>query len=401
MRLWQAGAAAFVALLAAIAVSAATITFASSGSARAGGSASSVGVQVAMHDIPAIGQKAFQGKIGIAKIGATTGRVQADYGSDPDGVKNYGTIANPSGDASGNTDVGAWDAASDPNVLSISLIPGGRPVLLNVPTLHTYAQCQPPHAPQVQNFITAPTVAGQPINDGKNSISTTGAAIGYPSVATADLTVTMTRVQKTTPNVSAEAWVDIVIEGTLKDSTGKTVYAGPIASFRLGEVHADCAAAPPTPPTTDPIPEPAKLDLTKTVDKHVVKVGGKVVYTLTETNVGGTTAKAATFTEDLTDVLRNGEIVDIQASTGKVHYNPPKLVWVGTLDPGESAVVRITVKAVHVGRMWNAVVWPIRPTPTPTPTPTVTPTPPKPPKPHPQPSGKRRVVVRVVPRHVK
>jgi len=395
MRLWQAGAAAFVALLAAIAVSAATLTFASSGSARAGESASSVGVQLAVHDIPAIGQNAFRGSLGTAKIGDTTGRVQADFGSDPDGVKNYVSIANPSGSVSGDTGVKAWDAASDPNVFTMSLIPGRRPVLLDVPTLHTYARCQPPHAPQVQNFITAPTVAGRPISDGKNLISTTGTAIGYPTVAAADLSVTMTRVQKTTPNVSAEAWIDIVIEGLLKDSSGKTIYSGPIASVRLGEVHADCAAVPPTP--TTPAPTPGKLDVKKTVDKHIVKVGGKVVYTITETNVGGTTLKAATFTEDLTDVLRNGEIVDIEASSGKVDYNPPKLTWVGTLDPGESAVVRITVKALHVGRMWNVVVWPI--TPTPIPKPTVTPTPPKPPKP--KPSGKRRVVVRVVPRHVK
>lgn len=116
------------------------------GASRAGEEASNTGVRLTLPAIPLVHQPAFSGTLGTAKIGATTGRVNADYSNDPDGVRTYVKIANPSGGVSGDTGVDAWDATSDPAVFAMRLIPSGREVL-EVPNTHTYAQCQPPHAP--------------------------------------------------------------------------------------------------------------------------------------------------------------------------------------------------------------------------------------------------------------
>ncbi|MCP2340752.1 DUF11 domain-containing protein [Actinomadura rupiterrae] len=391
-------AAPLAAAVAAIAMAAATIglavatTGSATGSApasapgsalasarRAGPRSSTVGVNLDVTGIPAIGQPAFTGRLGTATTGDATERDQADYAHDPDGVKSLVTIANPSGSTSGNTAVGAWDATSDPNVFAMSLKPGA-PQVLDVAAVHTYAQCEPPHAPQVQNYVTAPTFAERLLADGENSVDVTGAQLGYPDVTTGTLKVTMTRVQKTTPDTAAEARVVFDIEGTLNGARG-VLYRGPIAKVVLGDVRAQCTGMSPN-------PAPGELVVHKSVDKRYVRVGDTVRYTITAQNVGGTTMLAH-FTDDMSKVLKHGDYNhDAHATKGRVAYREPYLVWTGRLAPGDTAKITFTVTARSVGRMPNVVVWDRRPVP-------------PPPTPAPKPTESHHTDTDVVPKHVK
>ncbi len=68
---------------------------------------------------------------------------------------------------------------------------------------------------------------------------------------------------------------------------------------------------PVTPPTPPPVPDPAKLELTKTVDRDLVKPGDKPIFTIIVKNVGGSTATAVR----LTDTLPSGLVGDAIAET--------------------------------------------------------------------------------------
>ncbi|MFC6885141.1 MULTISPECIES: hypothetical protein [Actinomadura] len=170
-------AAAISVLLASVAATSVVLASAGPGERRAGGSATSTGVRLDVTPVPGLGRPGFNGSWGQASIGADTGQVNADYGEDPDGVGRYVTIAVPSGSVTGDTAGGSWRGVSDPNDVNVSLVPGGPPVL-NVPTMHTFAQCQPPHAPITQNSVTAPTVAGRPIRQGVTTVPVTGERLG-------------------------------------------------------------------------------------------------------------------------------------------------------------------------------------------------------------------------------
>lgn len=315
--------------------------------------ASDIGVALTVTGIPAIGQPAFSGRLGTATSGDATDRRASDYSHDPDSVKSLVKVANPSGGASGDTVSGAWDATSDPNALALALHRGG-PELLRIPNLHTYVRCQPPHAPQVQNHVTAPTFADVPITDGENSIRTTGERLGYDRVSHAVLGVAMTRVRRTTPNTAAESRVEIAVDGTLFDRDTQ-IYSGPIARLVLGDVRAHCpgdtAALPPA-----HTPSPGVLKIRKTADKRHVRVGGTVRYTFIAQNTGESPMDAH-FTDDLTKLLRHGTYNhDATATRGKTAYTKSHLTWTGRLTPGQKAQITFTATAHTPGKMHNVTV---------------------------------------------
>ncbi|MEV5573452.1 hypothetical protein AB0L06_25705 [Spirillospora sp. NPDC052269] len=300
--------------------------------------ASSVGVNLAIRGIPAIGQPAFSGRLGTA--GTQDASDRADYSHDPDHVKSLVTVAKPSGRTSG----GAWAATSAPNAFGMALSPRG-PELLRIATLHTDARCRPP---QVRTTLTKPTVAGVPITAGETQVPVTGAQLGYGRVSTGLLIVRMTRVQRTTSN-TAEARAEITIDGTLFGESTR-IYSGRIARLVLGDVQAQC-------PGTASSPEPADLIVRKTVDKARVHVGGPVRYTLTAQNDGGTSMDAR-FEDDMTRLLRHGVYnADATASKGRLTYQRPRLTWTGHLSPGQEAKITFTITARRVGKMRNVVVW--------------------------------------------
>ncbi|WP_051467412.1 DUF11 domain-containing protein [Actinomadura oligospora] len=300
---------------------------------RSGPHASSVGVNLTVQGIPAIGQPAFTGRLGTADARDSSGR--ADYSHDPDHVKSLVTVAKPSGGTSG----GAWTAT---NAVGMSLTPRG-PELLRIATLRTDARCRPPH---VRTTLTKPTVAGIPITDGEKRIPVTGAQLGYDRVSTGVLDVRMTRVQRTTPT-TAEARAEITIDGTLFDQNAR-IYSGPIAHLVLGDVQAQCPGG---------APEPADLRVRKTVNKTSVHVGGTVRYTLTAENDGGTLMDAR-FQDDMTRLLRHAAYnTDATATKGRLTYRRPHLTWTGHLTPGQKAKITFTVTARRPGKLRNIVTW--------------------------------------------
>ncbi|QXV56260.1 DUF11 domain-containing protein [Amycolatopsis sp. TNS106] len=94
--------------------------------------------------------------------------------------------------------------------------------------------------------------------------------------------------------------------------------------------------------TTTPI---SGLLIKKTADKKSVDPGDTVKYTITVTNTGQTKQDAATFTDDMTEVLDDAEYQNDGAATiGSVTYAAPKLTWTGSLEIGQTSTVTYTVK---------------------------------------------------------
>jgi uncharacterized repeat protein (TIGR01451 family) len=80
--------------------------------------------------------------------------------------------------------------------------------------------------------------------------------------------------------------------------------------------------APPTPPPpTPPAPDPAKLTLTKTVNRDLLRPGEVATYTLTVTNTGGTAARNITLNDSLPAGLRGDAVAqtfDLEPGASKV-----------------------------------------------------------------------------------
>jgi large repetitive protein len=103
------------------------------------------------------------------------------------------------------------------------------------------------------------------------------------------------------------------------------------------------------------------LTITKVADKATTTPGDSVVYTVTALNNGETTFPAATFTDDLTDVLTDAAYQgDATATSGTFSYSSPTLSWTGALAPGASATIRYSVTVSDPGfgdkQMSNVVV---------------------------------------------
>ncbi|TYC14527.1 DUF11 domain-containing protein [Actinomadura syzygii] len=101
-----------------------------------------------------------------------------------------------------------------------------------------------------------------------------------------------------------------------------------------------------------------KLKVEKTVDRTKVKVGEHVTYRVRVTNTCDTVFRDAAFTDDLSGVLDDAQLVGSpHASTGHVTYTPPRLHWVGDLEPGATAEITYTFVARKPGKLHNHVTW--------------------------------------------
>ncbi|MBW8487571.1 DUF7927 domain-containing protein [Actinomadura parmotrematis] len=134
---------------------------------------------------------------------------------------------------------------------------------------------------------------------------------------------------------------------TARDGSGEDVTIGPDTGLSADRtVYAQWKDAP------------GRLQVRKTASRSAVRVGGKVRYTVTARNGGGSTLTGAAFTDHLASVLRHARLSGAaHASAGTVRRAGRTLVWTGTLAPGATATVTFTVVADHAGRMVNTVRW--------------------------------------------
>jgi Domain of unknown function DUF11 len=132
------------------------------------------------------------------------------------------------------------------------------------------------------------------------------------------------------------------------------------------------APQPPTPqppiPTPTPLPTApidfgnvvaagtlsplANLVVTKVATPRRVIVGGKVRYRVTVRNRGPATARAVTVVERQAYGNRS---LTLSASQGHCRGTPPRFCVIGTLAPGSSATVTVTVRTRRTGRFRNVV----------------------------------------------
>ncbi|MGH1550148.1 SpaA isopeptide-forming pilin-related protein [Leifsonia poae] len=105
------------------------------------------------------------------------------------------------------------------------------------------------------------------------------------------------------------------------------------------------------------------LTIAKTSPTQVVRPGDRVTYNVTVRNSGTQAYGQASFTDDLTDVLKDATYNNDQSATaGVVAYSAPVLSWSGALAPSASATITysVTVRSPDAGdlSMVNAVVSP-------------------------------------------
>ncbi|MEV4251993.1 Ig-like domain repeat protein [Spirillospora sp. NPDC049652] len=108
-------------------------------------------------------------------------------------------------------------------------------------------------------------------------------------------------------------------------------------------------------------PETLKVD--KTVDRDKARVGDKVRYRIHVTNTCDDTFTGATFTDDLSGVLRKGRLHgSIHATTGHITRAHDHFTWTGDLEAGHTADITFTVVARTPGVLRNNVTWRCRTT---------------------------------------
>ncbi|MFJ9696295.1 LPXTG cell wall anchor domain-containing protein [Kitasatospora sp. NPDC101183] len=104
-----------------------------------------------------------------------------------------------------------------------------------------------------------------------------------------------------------------------------------------------------------------KLEVVKKADRSTVRPGGKVTYTVTVTNTGGTGVTDASAVDDLSGVLGGARYGgDASASVGTLAYAAPRLTWTGALAVGERVVITysVTVNDPAGGSLVNVVTAP-------------------------------------------
>jgi uncharacterized repeat protein (TIGR01451 family) len=127
---------------------------------------------------------------------------------------------------------------------------------------------------------------------------------------------------------------------------------------------ADCTftntytSQPPTPtpkPPVDPDPEPvANLTTTKTADRKTVEVGDMITYTIKVSNTGHAAAQGVNIAEQTP--LTNAQIISASPSQGTCQTaNAPASCSLGTIAPGHTVTIIVTLKATKPGGMANDV----------------------------------------------
>ncbi|MFE5501355.1 CARDB domain-containing protein [Amycolatopsis japonica] len=157
-----------------------------------------------------------------------------------------------------------------------------------------------------------------------------------------------------TGDVAAGATVTITYSVTVNRPPGgdkklaNTVTGTPDGNCPPNSADPDCGTVTPLP----------ALKIRKTATPAEVKTGDTVTYTVTVENIGAATDPAASFTDDLTDVLDDATYNgDAKADTGTITFTPLTLTWTGSLAPGAKATVTYTVVVTNEGdkRLVNVV----------------------------------------------
>lgn len=100
------------------------------------------------------------------------------------------------------------------------------------------------------------------------------------------------------------------------------------------------------------------LHLSKKASAKTAKPGDVITYTVLAKNTGDQQLRAARFTDDLSRVLDDADLVGTpEADIGDATYTAPKLTWEGPLDAGQTATITYTVKVKSGGdrRLDNGV----------------------------------------------
>ena len=99
---------------------------------------------------------------------------------------------------------------------------------------------------------------------------------------------------------------------------------------------------------------PAKL--TNTPDKKIVNAGQQVTFTITEKNISNQPIKGVVVKDNLGNL---GQFVSAKSSQGSWSYdsvNHQVRYNVGTLRPGQTAVIKVVVRAQKPGTMINNAI---------------------------------------------
>ncbi|MBW4720206.1 hypothetical protein [Saccharothrix obliqua] len=221
--------------------------------------------------VPAIGLEAFSGEYGRAISPAPGVEDNGDY-SDPDGVLTRVEIstANVRTSASASKNFAQAQLTGMEVHFRTQELLEVRPVVGAVASLDSYAECLPPPiGPLALAYSRTDsaeiTVLGRRVGAGTTNLEITGQDIGVDTISRGTITSTVTPHQDPATQSrqsTAEAWLDIRIDGTFTDTSGNVVYQGPVTSVRLGEVRVECEAAPPTTTTTPPGADPPPTDTT-------------------------------------------------------------------------------------------------------------------------------------------
>jgi uncharacterized repeat protein (TIGR01451 family) len=130
---------------------------------------------------------------------------------------------------------------------------------------------------------------GKPLTEGTPlEMDLSGTQLGLPDVSYGSITFLITRTVETTGVMIASARTRITVSGTLYDSDRAPVYSGPLADLTLGDVIADCSAAP--------------IDANVRIIKDApatVDADGTATYTLAAINDGPGDAKDVVVSDEI------------------------------------------------------------------------------------------------------
>lgn len=210
-------------------------------------SATAALTELTVTDAAAAGVAGFSGRYGTADTPDLTLPSDADNGdfSDPDGVLDYITV-NGTQVADTSWDSGSTQLTARANATGFELNYNGVDDFATAGSIDSYARCldRGSALAYARGDANAAYVLGQQVPEGvPTTITATGAQLNMPDVDSGTLTVTVTRVENTVNSpteVSAEAYLDVQIEGDLRDDSGATVYQGKLVDMKVGHVKVTC-----------------------------------------------------------------------------------------------------------------------------------------------------------------
>ncbi len=96
--------------------------------------------------------------------------------------------------------------------------------------------------------------------------------------------------------------------------------------------------------------------LTNTPDKKIVNAGQQVTFTITEKNISNRPINGVVVNDNLGNL---GQLVSAKSSRGNWSYDSVhrQVRWnVGTLQPGQTAQIKVVVRAQEPGKMVNNAI---------------------------------------------